>query len=244
MNLDDLIGRVHCSDALDLMRQIPDASIDLVLTDPPYGLAGRVFDFPHKKYSAINELWDYEVPLTWLDECTRILKPSGSVVCFCGRKSTYLIANEALKLGWHLINDITWVKPDAPPCFTGRNLTETTERALWFSPSGKNWFYNLDYAKRFNGGINLRDVWTFNIERDERVHPAQKPIELMELCISLFSPLDGIVLDPFAGSGTTPAACQALNRRWIAGDSSPEYCAVMEKRLKYYTPNMFERLSP
>lgn len=50
-----LVGRVHCMDALELMRLIPAQSVDLVLTDPPYGLGGRVFDFPHKHYSAINE---------------------------------------------------------------------------------------------------------------------------------------------------------------------------------------------
>lgn len=174
-------------------------------------------------------------------ECKRVLKPGGSVVCFGGRQSIYTFAAEGFRLKWRLVNDITWEKPDAPPNFTGRMMTESTERALWFCPTGKDWTYNLETAKSMNLGINLRDVWRFPIEHTDRVHPAQKPLRLFERCIELFTSQNDIVLDPFMGSGTTAVAARNLNRRWIVGDRSADYCAMAEKRLSQaYTPNMFE----
>lgn len=234
------VNEVYCMDALELLRRLPDASVDAVITDPPYGLAGRVFSSDQKNYTAVNEEWDMFVPIDWMQEVARVIKPKGSVVCFCGRKSTYTIASEAIRLGWRIINDITWVKPDAMPNLTGRMLTETTERALWLSPSGSGWTYNLNQAKAMNGGINLRDVWTFKTERDNRFHPTQKPLELMERCISLFTSKGDLVVDCFAGSCTTLRAAANLDRRWIGCDTKVGYVVEGRKRLAQpYTPPLF-----
>lgn len=235
--LDSLLNTVqHCS-ALELLARLPDASVDLVCTDPPYGLAGRVFESTHKHYSAVNEAWDAFAPTDWMAEIARVLKPTGSIVCFCGRKSTYVFATEALRLGWRIINDITWVKPDAMPNMTGRMLTESTERALWFSPSGSNWTYNLDEAKNMNMGINLRDVWRFNTERENRLHPTQKPLELMERCIRLFSNKNDLVVDCFSGSGTTLRAAANCERRWIGCDITLDYVISSRQRMQQdFTP--------
>lgn len=222
---------VHHCDALTLLRALPDASVDAVITDPPYGLAGRVFDVPSKNYFAINEAWDTFAPVSWMAECRRVLKPGGAVICFGVRQSIYAFAGEGLRLGWHLINDITWVKPDAPPCFTGRLLTESTERILWFCPDGGNWIYNLAVAKSVNMGINFRDVWYFKIEREERIHSAQKPIKLMERIVELFTLQDAVICDPFAGSGTTLDAARRLGRRYIGGDSDRNSVLKARNRL-------------
>ena len=239
-----MINQIHNMDALELLKQLEPQSVDAIITDPPYGLAGRVFDFPHKHYSAVNEEWDYTAPTAWMAACERVLRPHGTVICFGGRQSIYSLASEGLKLGWRLINDITWVKPDAPPNFTGRMLTETTERALWFSPAGSKWYFGLQDAKQLNQGINFRDVWTFNTERDNRMHPTQKPLALLLRMVELFTPPSGLVVDPFCGSGTTAVAAATLNRRFIAGDTSAEYCAIARRRLETITPDMFETLLP
>lgn len=237
------LDSVYNVDALALLAGLPDASVDCVVTDPPYGLAGRVFDFPHKRYSAINEEWDTVAPTEWMELCTRILKPGGSVICFGGRQSIYKFASTGIALGWKLINDITWEKPDAPPNFTGRMMTESTERALWFCPSGSGWTYNLQEAKTMNGGINLRDVWRFPIERENRVHPAQKPIRLLERCVTLFTEPGAIIVDPFAGSGTTLVAARNLGRRYLGCDTSPDYVAIARNRLAQpYTPSFMNLL--
>lgn len=231
---------VYHTSAEHLLAMLPDASVDCIVTDPPYGLGGRVFTFPTKRYTAVNEAWDLFVPLGWLKACERVLKPSGSVVCFGGRQSIYQLAAESLSLGWRLVNDITWFKKDAPPNFTGRMMTESTERALWFCPSGEGWTYNLSAAKTMNSGKNLRDVWTFNTERGERLHPTQKPLDLMERCILLFTNPGDLVVDPFAGSGTTLVAAQMHGRRFIGCDLEAKYIEAARKRLaKPYTVPLF-----
>ncbi len=232
------LDTVYHVDALALLAALPDASVDCVVTDPPYGLGGRVFDIPHKNYSAINEVWDTVAPTEWMQLCSRVLKPGGGVICFGVRQSIYKFASEGIRLGWKLVNDVTWIKPDAPPNFTGRMMTESTERALWFCPDGTGWTYNLKDAKSMNGGINLRDVWSFPIERDNRVHPAQKPLALIERCITLFSNPSAVILDPFMGSGTTAVAARNLGRRFIGCDLSADYVAIANRRLAQpYTPS-------
>lgn len=225
---------VYHADALTLMTELARTGtvVDAVIVDPPYGLAGRVFEFPHKHYSAVNEEWDYTAPTDWMAATQRILKPGGSVLCFGVRQSIYSFAAEGLRLGWRIINDITWFKPDAPPNFTGRMLTETTERLLWFCPSGKGWTYNLDTAKDMNAGCNLRDVWEYGVTRGNRVHPTQKPLDLLERIVSLFTAPGDLLLDCFCGSGTLALAARNTGRRFIVGDSSAEYVNVTLDRLR------------
>lgn len=237
------VNRIICGDALEMLRGLPDGSVDAIITDPPYGLAGRIFDVPGKSYSAVNKDWDHFVPVEWLAECPRILKPGGSVVCFGGRQSIYKVAALCLELGWRLVNDVTWFKPDAVPNFTGRMMTESTERALWFCPDGTGWTYNLDYAKA-NNIMNYRDVWTFNTQRGNREHPTQKPVALMKRFVGLLTRSGELVLDPFAGSGTTLVAARRLGRRYLGSELSPEYVAIAERRLaEPYTPDMFEAVA-
>ncbi len=235
-----LINTVQCADALDLLRSLPDGCADAVITDPPYGLGGRVFEFPHKHYSAINEAWDMFAPVDWMDEVGRVLRPSGSVICFGVRQSIYEFAAKALSLKWRLVNDVTWVKPDAPPNFTGRMMAESTERFLWFCPSGTGWTYNLSVVKAMNGGINLRDVWYYSIERNNRLHPSQKPLALMTRIVQLITRPGDLVIDPFCGSGTTALAARACGRRWICGDLDTGYVQIARDRLAQpYTLPLF-----
>lgn len=236
-------NRVYNVDALTMLKALPDASVNAVITDPPYGLAGRVFDVAAKGYSAVNEEWDTIAPIHWMAECGRVLKPGGSVICFGVRQSIYTFANEGLRLGWRLVNDVTWFKNDAMPNMTGRMMTESTERFLWFCPSGSNWTYNLDYAKECGMGINLRDVWTWGQTKGERLHPTQKPYELMERIIKLITLPGDLVADCFCGSGTTLVAAANNDRRYIGNDITLKYVEVSTERIAQpYTPSFMNLL--
>ena len=240
------LDTIHNADALELLRALPDGCVNAVITDPPYGLFGAVMitrPDTGGEYNRINEEWDKYAPISWMAECGRILKPGGSVLCFGVRQSIYSFANEGLRLGWRLLNDITWYKPDATPNFTGRLLTESTERILWFCPDGKRWTYNREVAKQLNGGVGLRDVWTFGQTREERINPAQKPLALMERIVKLFTRPGDVVVDPFAGGGTTLQAARINGRHYIGSEIRSEQVNKTRARLgQAYTPDMFDAI--
>jgi len=93
------------------------------------------------------------------------------------------------------------------------------------------WTYNLATAKRFGGGANLRDVWTFPIERNNRRHPAQKPLGMLDRIVRLITRPNDLICDPFAGSGTTLLAARNAGRHYIGCDISADYCAIARERL-------------
>ena len=241
--ISDFTGQVFWADALELLKALPDKSVDLICTDPPYGLNKKTFELTTQDrrdfgsaYHAIRQEWDNEAPLSWMNEASRIIKPSGAVICFGGRESIYKFAYRGLELGWRIVNDITFIKPDAPPNFTGRMMTESTERAIWFSPSGSHWTYNRLLAKSLNNGVNFRDVWEMLTPKQNRLHPAQKPIETIETLIATLSNAGDIILDPFAGSSTTAIACLNLDRRYICGDSHLPYVEMSRQRIASHNP--------
>lgn len=239
------LNTIVCADALEFIKSLPDKGVDAVITDPPYGLYGKAnVTRPDTggEHNRINEEWDAEVPLAWMELVQRTLKPGASVIVFgTGLGSIHYVAVEGLRLGWKLINDITWFKHDAAPNFTGRLLTESTESALWFCPNGTGWTYNLDVAKAHNSGINLRNVWKFGQTRGTRYHPTQKPLELMRRCVELFTNPGDLILDPFAGSGTTLVAAQQLGRNFLGCDITESYVAMARERLaKPFTVSMFD----
>ena len=243
-------GHVYQCDALALLKAMPDNSVDAIITDPPYGLAKYkpLEVAPGKRnghggaYKRVNEEWDLDVPVDWMPEATRVLRPGGSVIIFNGVIGRIEIGFYALQLGWRLLAEIAWFKPDAPPNFTGRCVSQSTEKFFWYCPSGSNWTYNRKYAKQVNGGVNFRDVWTFHAPRGEdRLHPTQKPFLLMDRIVQLFTKSGDLIVDPFGGSGTTAVAARNAGRRYITGDLSATYCDIMRRRLsEAFTVNMFE----
>lgn len=225
--------------AVDLLRSLPDQSIDALITDPPYGLAAappiKVSRLTHKGrggvYNRVTETWDHYVPLDWMAETARVLKPGGSVIVFSGSIGIAKIIVQADQLGWKMLNSVVWHKPDAPPNFTGRMMTEAGERFVWLCPSGKGWTYNRSYAKSINGGKNLRDIWTLWSLRGKRLHKTQKPMLLMERIINLFTKPGDVVVDPYCGSGTTLLAAKLHGRHYIGSDITQEYVEKAITRL-------------
>lgn len=154
------------------------------------------------------------------------------VVICAGMRSIYEYAHEGFRLGWKLVNDVTWMKVNPPPNFTGRAMTYATERILCFCPDGANWTYNTDYARVMNSGVNFQDVWMFDVPHgNTRVHPTQKPTDLMERIIGLFSLPGETVADPFCGSGTTGIAALNLERTFIGFDITAEYAYAARDRI-------------
>ena len=235
---DAFLDKVVAADALEALRRLPAASIDLICTDPPYNL-GK--DFGH---TIDRKDWsDYEnFTRVWLTEAHRLLKPSGSIYTFMGVRfiaRLYLMLEELGLLfnGW-----ITWHYTQG----MGRKLgfSPRHEDILYFTKS-ESYTFNLDpvrvpqkYFRERNNmtGANPGDVWQFshvhysNPEREE--HPTQKPEALMARMILASSNEGDLVLDPFVGSGTTARVAQVLKRHFFAFDINPEYVAMSRRRLE------------
>lgn len=226
MKLKEMINQVIQGDCLKIMKDIPDNSIDLVLTDPPYG---------------INQAdWDKYLPIKWVDDIIRILKDSGAFYIFGDSLtlSKLQIAWEE-KLKWK--GRATWIYEDGPR--NSKNWTSKHEDCLYYF--GEKHQSNIPQEKskyqdkRWGDYRYIGNVWQFDRilgNNDNRFeHPTQKPIKLIEMLVKASSKENDLILDPFLGSGTTAVACQNLKRRFIGIEISKEYCEIARQRLRQKT---------
>jgi len=233
----DFLNRIICGDCLEVMRQIPDNSVDLAVTSPPYNLKnstgngmkdGRGGKWSGAAllngYSHHNDSMPHEQYVAWqracLSEMLRAIKDTGAI--FYNHK-------------WRVQGGLLQDRQDIVTGFPVRQII------IWKRKGGinfnKGYFlptYEVIYmiAKK-NFVLTPKsnaygDVWEFGQELNNP-HPAPYPLELIERIIS--STYAQIVLDPFMGSGTTAVAAQKLGRQYIGIEISPEYCQLAEQRV-------------
>ena len=240
-----LLNRDFLTDAANL----PDASIDLIVADPPYGL-GKDYGNDSDMRSGEDFLaWTYE----WLDLAIPKLKPTGSLYVFC----TWQYAPEIfvyLKSKLTMINEIVWDRRVPSMGGTTRRFTSVHDNIGFFAVS-KSYYFDLDPVripydavtkkarsrKLFEGskwlelGYNPKDVWSvsrLHRQHAERVdHPTQKPLEIVERMVLASCPPGGRVLDPFMGSGTTAVACARQQREFVGYEINESYCAIARERV-------------
>lgn len=235
------LGRIVCADCLNEMAKMPDKSVDVVITDPPYGITQNAWD----------KLPDLPA---WWAQVRRICK--GAIVLTGSQPFTSLVVVSNLDNFRH---EWVWRKN------RGSNFANTVrepfkehESIIVFADS--KWTYNPQresrrgsggeraaYKVAWNpGGSNYRDFKPRDpVElTDDRVpssvqecntetglHPTQKPVKLLKYLVATYTNPGDVVLDPYCGSGTTCLAAKELNREWIGIDLSPEYCAIARDRL-------------
>jgi site-specific DNA-methyltransferase (adenine-specific) len=237
--------RLFLGDSIKLLQSFPDESIDLIFADPPYFLSNGGMTckngemVPVKKGSwdqsrGVEE--DFRFQHAWLKESKRILKPNGSLFVSGTRHNIFSVGFSMQRLGYKLLNDITWYKPNPPPNLACRYFTHSSETVIWAARDEKaKWTFNYKLMKRLNGGKQMKSVWSILPPRkDEKLlgkHPTQKPVELLERIVLAASRPGDVVLDPFSGSGTTGIAARRLGRRYIGIELSPEYADLAVDRL-------------
>jgi site-specific DNA-methyltransferase (adenine-specific) len=246
---------VILADALDKLKDFADGSFDSCITDPPYGLSNRKgLAWAFSSHVTVSEIWDqftpdtyFEFTLDWLTQVCRVVKAQGNIIIFGSFHSVFttgFIFQQILHR--RIMQDITYVKSNPQPNITRRLLTSATERIIWgcnaSAEEAKGWYFDYNAAKNINKGKQLTNVWTFPVtqmaEKEYGHHPTQKPQEILERLITIFTPPGAHVLDPFAGSGTTAVACKKLNREYTVIEQRQEYVEIIKKRLECSIPSL------
>jgi site-specific DNA-methyltransferase (adenine-specific) len=230
---------LYQGDALTVLRELPDASIDAVIADPPYSSGGitaadRMSRTARDKYvssTARHALADFEGDqrdqrsfafwsTLWLIECLRIAKPRGLCLVFTDWRQLPTSADVLQAAGWVWRGLVVWSKPGARP-HKGR-FANGAEYLVWGSKG------HLGVQP---DGACLPGVYSVAAPRgDERVHITQKPLLLLRQLMEI-TPPGATVLDPFAGSGTTGVAAILEGRRFIGIEKSPEIAATARDRI-------------
>lgn len=211
-------------DCLYALKHIYTDTVDLVLTDPPYNLA-RNSNFKTMGRAGLDfGDWDKNADiLSYIKEIPRILKRNGSFVTFSAWENLGDIKREAEKHGLIAKEMITFEKTNPMPRNRDRRYVTDYECAIWFvKPNGK-WTFNRQ-EKTYQRP-------RFKCSIDKGLHSTQKPLKLMEEIIKIHSNPGDMILDCFAGSGTTALAAKNLNRSFIAIELDKDYFNTMKERL-------------
>jgi len=234
----DYINKIICGDAIEVMKGIPDESIDLVVTSPPYNLKnstgngmkdGRGGKWKNAAlvngYSHYNDNMPHEKYVEWqrnaLTEMLRIIKDDGAI--FYNHK-------------WRVQGGLLQDRADIVSGFPVRQII------IWKRKGGINFnpgyflpTYEVIYLiakpkfKLAKGANKYGDVWEFKQEMKNK-HPAPFPVPLIDRIIS--STNAEIILDPFMGSGTTAITALGNDRKFIGIDISPDYCEMARERIE------------
>ncbi len=257
---------LYKGDSLELLESFEDQTFDLIFADPPYFLSNGGFTCKGGKRVPVGKgAWDesrgveedHQFTLAWLEACKRVLKPTGAIWVSGTQHVIFSVGFAMQKLGYKVLNTVTWYKPNASPNLSCRYFTHSTEILIWAAPKQKGKLqhtFNYPQMKAVNGGKQMRDVWNLPRAGEEELdaegegkvwsqltprksekahggHPTQKPLALLERVIASTTQEDALVLDPFNGSGTTGVAAVGLGRRYVGIDLDPNYLTLTRKRL-------------
>ncbi len=238
--------KLYNENSLEILKEVPSESIDMVFADPPYfgnqsGLKINRTDGHAQTFDTQKAHWAYSKSLqyqfkfhyTWLKEAQRILK-KGSTIWVTGTYHSIGVVNVVLQdLKFKLLNEIILHKLNAPPNFTGSCFRAVTENMLWAKKdkTGKTKF-NYWEMKRINNNVQMKNVWEYKAEKNPFKHPATKQPIVLEMAILAGSNEGDVILDPFAGSGTTGYVAKALKRKCIMIELDNNYCKLIKDRLE------------
>src|SRR5712692_3340159 len=185
----------------------------------------------------------------WLAACQRVLKPNGSVWVSGTAHVIHSVGFAMQQLGFKLLNDISWVKPNPPPNLSCPYFTHTPETIIWAAKDKKSRHtFHYKLMKETNRGKQMKSVWEIrppeSWEKRFGKHPTQKPVALLERILLASTNEGDLVLDPFAGSGTTVLAALRTNRRAIGIEIEEKYIQVTKNRLGDRVPRPTTETGP
>ena len=256
--------RIIAGDCVAGLAKLAPESVDLVFADPPYNLQlqGDLKRPDDLRVDAVDDDWDKFVSYAayddftraWLVACRRVMKPNATLWVIGSYHNIFRVGALLQDLGFWLLNDVIWRKSNPMPNFRGRRFTNAHETLIWAAREAraKGYTFNYEILKAGNDDIQMRSDWTLPLCTGEerlksegrKLHPTQKPEALIARAILAASRPDDLVLDPFAGTGTTGAVAKRLRRRFIGFEREKDYVAAAQRRIAAVTPLAADTLAP
>lgn len=230
-------------DCIDTLSKF-SFGFDMVFADPPYFLSGGGISYQSGQIVCVDK-GEWDKPLTgeemdafnlrWLAACREHMKEEATIWISGTHHNIFSVQQQLLKLGFKILNVITWAKTNPPPNISCRYFTYSTEFIIWARKSPKvAHCYNYELMKQLNGGRQMTDVWQLPAigrwEKSCGKHPTQKPLGVLARLIQASTLPGAWVLDPFSGSGTTGIAANLLSRRYLGLEKEEAFLAMSRAR--------------
>jgi site-specific DNA-methyltransferase (adenine-specific) len=258
ISVNDILNKTICTNLFSIIDYLPKGFADLLILDPPYNLDKSFNGYNFKKTSDSNY---YDYIKSWFPKIIKTLKPTGSLYIFGDWKSTFCLY-QIMRDFMIIRNRIVWEREKGRGAKSNwKNSCED----IWYGTLSNDYYFNVDVVKQkrkvitpYKEGGKPKDwieekdgkfrlthpsnfwnditipFWSMSENTD---HPTQKPEKLISKLILASCPENGIVFDPFLGSGTTSVVAKKLLRRYIGIEQDKYYCCLTEKRLKFADSN-------
>ena len=257
------LDQVMLGDCITLMRMLPPASVHCVFADPPYNLQlrGELRRPDDSLVDGVDEDWDRFTDFAaydaftreWLSECRRLLRKDGTLWVIGAYHNIFRIGAIMQDMGFWVLNDVIWRKANPMPNFRGRRFTNAHETMIWAARQRDSRHrFNYQAMKALNDDVQMRSDWYFPLctgnerlrnQHGLKLHPTQKPEALLHRVLLASTAPGDIVLDPFAGTGTTAAVAKRLHRHFIAIERHPAYAEAAIGRVRKVEPVAHEGLA-
>ena len=257
---------LYKGDCLNILKSLPENSVDMISADPPYNLSNGGFSVHSGRRVNVHKgNWDkssgaekdFSFHLNWIKACRRVLKLEGTIWISGTYHSIYQCGFALQMTGYRILNDIAWYKPNAPPNIGCRCFAASHETLIWACKEQKaKYTFNYEDMKLGSWGKDfikkpekqMRSVWAVNTapssEKTAGKHPTQKPLELLSRIIQASTKEEDLILDPFTGSSSTGIASYHLGRRFIGIDTSSLFLDLSIKRFQEIKQTSRPELSP
>lgn len=217
---------------------------DMVFADPPYFLSSGGISYQSGKVVCVDK-GDWDKPTTpedldafnlrWLSAVREHMKDNATIWISGTHHNIFSVQQQLLKLGFKILNVITWAKTNPPPNISCRYFTFSTEFIIWARKSPKiPHYFNYDLMKKLNGDKQMTDVWQLPAigkwEKSCGKHPTQKPLAVLARLIQASTEPNAWILDPFSGSATTGIAANLLGRNYLGLEKEKEYLTMSKTR--------------
>jgi site-specific DNA-methyltransferase (adenine-specific) len=217
------LGVLYKGDILEVLKFLPDESVDLVIADPPYN--------SDVEWDGKDDEWQFR----WLEEVKRVMKEGASLYVFFAPLKMYGVEGW-IRSNLTLKNVMVWHHPNlyGAGLSYGSDRWKSTWDVVFYATKGKKAKHGKNVSQegyKFNSNGGGFDVLIYSQPRP-LLHKAQKPLELIMKLIWCSSNEGDVVLDPFLGSGTTAVACEKLERKWIGIEIEEEFCEITKQRFK------------